>query len=136
VLPTWKQALDAPGAVQMGILRKVFEARDEWWHLVPDQTILVSGGNTSGTVLNLSARHKDGKWLMVYLADKASFTVDRSKFTAASVANGSWIDPRTGKSISIGDVPNSGGQQFTTPDGWEDALLILESPGGRVRVAQ
>jgi Putative collagen-binding domain of a collagenase/Protein of unknown function (DUF4038) len=136
VLPTWKEALDAPGAVQMGILRKVFEVRDEWWHLVPDQAIFVSGGNTSGMLLNLAARHKDGKWLMVYLADKATITVDRSKFTAGSQASVSWVDPRTGKSISIGEVPNSGGQQFTTPDGWEDALLILESPGGRVRVAQ
>jgi hypothetical protein len=87
-------------------------------------------------VLNLAARHKDGKWLMVYLADKASFTVDRSKFTGGSQASVSWADPRTGKSMSIGEVPNSGGQQFTTPDGWEDALLILESPGGRVRLAQ
>jgi hypothetical protein len=136
VLPTWKQALDAPGAVQMGILRKVFEARDEWWQLVPDQSILVRGGNTEGTVLNLAARHKDGRWLMVYLGDKATFTIDRSKFTAGSIANASWIDPRTGKSISIGEVPNNGVQRLTTPEGWEDALLILELPGGRARVAQ
>jgi hypothetical protein len=133
VLPTWKQALDAPGAVQMGILRKIFEARDEWWYLVSDQSILVSGGNTDGRVLNLAARHKDGKWLMVYLADKASFAIDRSKFTRGIQASASWIDPRTGKSLAIGEVLNAGVQQFTTPEGWEDALLILESPGGRAR---
>jgi Putative collagen-binding domain of a collagenase/Protein of unknown function (DUF4038) len=136
VLPTWKEALDAPGAVQMGILRKVFEARDEWWHLVPDQSVLVSGGNTDGTLLNLAARHKDGKWLMVYLADKVSFTIDRSKVTAGSQSSASWIDPRTGKSISIGEVPNRGTQQFTTPEGWEDALLVLESTTGRARQAK
>ena len=70
---------------------------------------------------------------MVYLGDKATFAIDRSKFTEGSQASASWIDPRTGKSVSIGEVPNSGVQQFTTPEGWEDALLILESPGGRVR---
>jgi Protein of unknown function (DUF4038)/Putative collagen-binding domain of a collagenase len=129
VLPTWKPALDAPGAVQMGILRKVFEARLEWWQLVPDQSIFASGGNTSGKVLNLAARHKDGKWLMVYLGDKADFAIDRSKLFAGIQRRAFWIDPRTGKSVSIGEVPNSGVQQFTTPDGWEDALLILESPG-------
>jgi hypothetical protein len=129
VLPTWKQALDAPGAVQMGILRKVIEARSEWWHLVPDQGIFASGGNTSGTVLNLAARHKDGKWLMVYLADKAAFAVDRSKLAPGKQARAFWIDPRTGKSVSLGEVPNSGVQQFTTPEGWEDALLILEDRG-------
>ncbi len=128
--------MDAPGAVQMGILRKVFEARNEWWHLVPDQAIFASGGNTCGTVLNLAARHKDGKWLMVYLGDKATFAVDRSKLTEERPARAFWIDPRTGKSLSIGEVPNSGVQQFTTPDGWEDALLILESPSRRASVPQ
>jgi len=34
--PTWRQALDAPGARQMGILKKIFTAR-HWWKLVPDQ---------------------------------------------------------------------------------------------------
>ena len=131
VLPTWKQALDAPGAVQMGILRKVFLAREEWWHLIPDQSIFASGGNTSGKVLNLAARHKDGKWLTVYLGDKATFAINRSKFTEGRQASAFWIDPRTGKSVSIGEVPNSGVQQFTTPEGWEDALLILESPKRR-----
>ena len=134
VLPTWKRALDAPGAVQMGILRKVFEAREEWWHLVPDQTILARGGNTHGTVLNLAARHRDGRWLMVYLGGRATFAIDRSKFTGGRTAIASWIDPRTGRSVPIGEVPGSGVQQFTTPGGWEDALLILESPGEPARV--
>ncbi len=126
VLPTWKQALDAPGAVQLGTLKKIFEARKEWWYLVPDQTIFASGGNTSGQVLNLAARHKDGRWLMAYLGDKANFSIDRNKFTAGKQASAFWIDPRTGASVSIGKVPNSGVGEFTTPEGWEDALLILE----------
>jgi hypothetical protein len=57
----------------MGILRKIFEARTEWWHLVPDQTIFTSGGNTSGKVLNLAARHKDGKWLMASFLHAAAW---------------------------------------------------------------
>jgi hypothetical protein len=133
VLPTWKHALDAPGAVQMGILRKIFEARAEWWHLVPDQSILAGGGQTNGKVLNLAARHKDGKWLMVYLGDKATIGIDRSKFTGGSLASASWTDPRTGESVAIGEFPNSGLQRLTTPDGWEDALLLFESPSGRSR---
>jgi hypothetical protein len=120
--------LDAPGAVQMGILRKVFEARNEWWNLVPDQSILASGGKTDGNLLNLAARHKDGKWLMVYLADRATFSIDCSKFTGGPQASAFWIDPRTGESSSIGKVPSRGVREFTTPEGWEDALLILEPP--------
>ena len=65
---------------------------------------------------------------MVYLGDKATFTIDRSKITQGNQANAFWIDPRTGQSVSIDRVPTRGEQAFRTPDGWEDALLILESP--------
>jgi len=71
VLPTWKKALDAPGAVQLRLLKKTFEALPEWWYIVPDQSVFAEGGRTDGQILNLAARHKDGKWDIVYLADKA-----------------------------------------------------------------
>jgi len=129
VLPTWKQALDAPGAVQLGILKKVFLDRKEWWNLVPDQTIFASGGNTNGTVLNLAARHQDGKWVMVYLGSQASFSVNLEKIKAAGTVKAFWIDPRSGNTVSIGSFPPTGVKAFSTPDGWEDALLILEGAG-------
>jgi hypothetical protein len=126
VLPTWKKALDAPGAVQLGILKKTFQALPEWWYLVPDQSIFAEGGRTDGQVLNLAARHKDGKWVMVYLADKASFSINMNKLAAAKVT-ARWIDPRTGNAVAGGSFPNTGVQAFSTPAGWEDTLLILES---------
>jgi len=128
VLPTWKKALDAPGAVQLGILKKIFQALPEWWYLLPDQSIFAEGGRTDGQILNLAARHKDGKWVMVYLADKASFSINMNKL-AAGKATVRWIDPRTGDSTPAGNVTNAGVQPFSTPAGWEDALLIVESSG-------
>ena len=89
VLPSWKSALDAPGAQQMGILRKVFEARAEWWLLVPDQSVFAAGGQTEGDILHLAARHQGGKWAMLYLADKAEFTVDLGKLSGPGVG-GFW----------------------------------------------
>jgi len=130
VLPTWRKALDAPGAVQMGILKKIFLARNQWWYLVPDQSIFAGGGQTAGQVLNLAARHKDGKWIMVYLASKASFSINMNKITTAGKVNAFWIDPRTGESLAAGSFSNAGVESFSTPDGWEDALLILEASGG------
>ena len=126
MLPTWKQSLDAPGAVQMGVLKKIFLARKEWWFLAPDQGIFASGGNTKGDVLNLAARHKDGQWLMVYLGAKAAFSINMDKFAGGSQAKASWIDPRTGDATAAGSFPNSGVQAFSTPEGWEDALLVVE----------
>jgi len=129
VLPTWKQALDAPGAVQLGILKKTLTAVPEWWYLVPDQSIFAEGGRTDGQILNLAARHKDGKWIMVYLADKASFTIKMNKLAGSDVT-AHWIDPRTGGSVSVGGLTNTGTRSFSTPEGSEDALLILEPSGG------
>lgn len=126
VLPSWKKALNAPGAVQMGVLKKIFLDRKEWWYLVPDQSIFASGGNVNGQILNLASRHKDGKWIMVYLGSKSSFSINMSKITAANKVNALWIDPRTGDSHTVGSFPNTGVKTFSTPNEWEDALLILE----------
>ena len=126
VLPTWKLALDAPGAAQMGILKRVFMARREWWLLVPDQSVFASGGQTAGDVLCLAARHRDGKWAMIYLAEEASFSVIMDKVAGAGV-NAFWVNPKTGDAMPAGTFPNAGQRPFSTPDGWEDALLILEA---------
>jgi len=125
VLPTWKQALDAPGAVHMGILKRVFLGLPEWWHLVPDQSILAVGGRTEGQILTLAARHKDGKWAIVYLADRTPFSIDVNRLAPKGSVTARWIDPRTGDSVSAGSPANAGVKSFSMPAGWEDALLIL-----------
>jgi hypothetical protein len=129
VLPTWKKALDAPGARQMGVLKKIFLARKEWWYLVPDQSIFASGGQTGGDVLNLAAHHKNGEWVMVYLGSKSSFSINMNKITAGNKVNAFWTDPKNGDSVPIDSLPNTGVKSFSTPDGWEDAILILETSG-------
>jgi hypothetical protein len=126
VLPTWRQALEAPGATQLGILKRVLMGRSQWWRLVPDQTVLVRGGKTDGQVLTLAARHEDGRWLMVYAASEGTFSVNLAKITATGQAQASWIDPRTGDAKAVGRLSNKGTTDFTTPAGWEDALLVLE----------
>lgn len=128
VSPTWRAALDAPGAVQMGVLRTIFEGRKEWWYLVPDQSVFVKGGKTEGRVLNLAARHKDGRWVMAYLAEPGTVTVDLGKLSESGTAV--WVDPRTGESKPIGRISNRGTAEYRTPDGWEDAVLLLETATG------
>jgi len=127
VLPTWKQALDAPGATQLGVLKRVFMARKEWWYLVPDQSLLTSGGNTQGKVLNLAARHKDGRWAMAYCAEKADLSVRLDGIAGGGAATAAWVDPRDGSTISLGRLTAKGVQRFSTPDGWEDALLVIDA---------
>ncbi|MFB0551730.1 MAG: DUF4038 domain-containing protein [Phycisphaerae bacterium] len=130
VLPTWKKALDAPGARQMGVLKKIFLGLKEWWYLVPDQSIFASGGQTGGDVLNLAAHHKNGEWIMVYLGSKSLFSINMNKITAGNKVNAFWIDPKSGDSVPIGGFSNTGVKSFSTPDEWEDAILILETSAG------
>jgi len=85
------------------------------------------GPTCNGQVLNLAARHKDGRWVMVYLGGKASFSINLNKLAAGSTVKAFWIDPRTGEPQTAGRPANSGSESFSTPDGWEDALLILEA---------
>jgi hypothetical protein len=125
VLPTWKKALDAPGAFQMRILKKIFLDLKEWWYLVPDQTIFTVGGNTNGDLLNLAARHKDGKWIMIYLAAKSTISINLSKITSGNKVNAFWIDPETGNTFAAGSFPAKGEESFVTPDNMEDSILIL-----------
>lgn len=127
ILPTWEQALDAPGARQMGILKKIFLDLEEWWYLVPEQSVFAIGGKTTGQILNLAARHKDGKWVMIYLGDKSTFSVRMDAITASKRLKAYWIDPVTGNSENIGNFKSKGIRSFSTPSGWEDALLILEA---------
>ncbi|MDH5686657.1 MAG: glycoside hydrolase family 140 protein [Candidatus Bathyarchaeota archaeon] len=126
VLPTWKDALDAPGACQMGVLERIFLGRKEWWNLVPDQAVFASGGQTKGDVLNLAARHRNGEWIMVYSASKTSFSINMNRIEGDEVS-AFWIDPRTGDAAFIDSFPNRGVKSFSTPYEWEDAILILET---------
>jgi hypothetical protein len=126
ILPTWKEALNAPGATQLGLLKTIFQGREEWWRLIPDQGVFAAGGITGGRVLNLAARHEDGRWVMIYLGSTASFSVDMKKVAGEKV-KAFWIDPRDAREVTIGTFSNTGERNFTTPDGWEDALLILEA---------
>ena len=126
ILPTWRESLAAPAALQMGTLRRIMEARRQWWLLVPDQAILASGGRTDGQVLTLAARHQKGAWAMVYFAEPGQCAVRMGKVKGGAV-RASWVDPRSGTASVEGTFPNRGVQSFTVPGGMEDALLLLEA---------
>jgi len=127
VRPRWREALDDPGAGQMTILRNVFTRLPEWWTLVPDQSVLTSGGTTRGEVLNLSARSANGKWIIAYVAGQTNVTVNMPQITAADSASAEWIDPVTGKQQLIGNFPTRDPQPFVRPPSWQDGILVVKA---------
>lgn len=108
----------------MGILKDIFTAQ-KWWELVPDQSVFVGQENRNSTV-NLAARSRFGDWIIVYLSSQVSFAINMKKMVARDLVDACWIDPVTGKQTRIGRFSNTGTQSFTTPPGWEDAVLLLE----------
>ncbi|KPK79179.1 MAG: hypothetical protein AMJ81_13670 [Phycisphaerae bacterium SM23_33] len=123
----WQQALDPPGARQMGILKEVFLCRHQWWRLVPDQELLAAGGRTDGQELTLAARHPEGRWAIVYTGSPSRFSVAMGRIGAPGGCEAFWVDPRSGQASQRTRCVSSGPQTFSTPDGWEDGLLVLEA---------
>jgi hypothetical protein len=126
--PGWREALDAPGAAQLTILRDVLTARREWWNLVPDQSLVVGPGDPGPRDPNLTvaARSRSGDWALVYVGGGSTVSLDLSKLGAPAAPTASWIDPVTGEPNEIGTVAAAGVERLPLPAGWEDALLLLE----------
>src|SRR5262249_52105007 len=82
VRPTWRAALDDPGARQMSVLKSVFTSLPEWWTLIPDQAAFSRGGKAEGDALNLAARATSGQWVLAYVAGEPNVGVNLSKVAA------------------------------------------------------
>jgi hypothetical protein len=121
----WKAALDSPGARHLSVLARFF-ASLEWWQLDPDSSVLASGAG-SGEKLNAAMRSEKGDRILAYLSSPTTVSIRMDRLTAGNSAATSWIDPTTGARTAIGDLPTQGEKSFTTPDGWQDALLLLEA---------
>ncbi len=114
---TWRDWIDSPGALQMGVCRQVMESLPGWWDLVPDRSLILCGEG-EGDAENVSARSASGDWALVYMAGSCRVVID-APFAGLPAC---WVDPRTGERTAA----DPHGQYFTTPEGWEDALLLLE----------
>ena len=115
-------SLDAPGASQMRVLRDVFTAQ-KWWKLIPDQSIFT---DQRDTMQRIAARSESGDWTMAYLGDPTTVSVNMGKVTAGNATKTSWINLRTGSQTEVGTLTDTGNRSFSTPDGWEDAVLLFE----------
>lgn len=123
---SWRLWIDSPGSLHMSLYKKIITSRREWWNLVPDQSVF-SSGEGSGLTLNVAARSAAGDWILAYLSSNTTVSIRIDKITAGSVAEASWIDPATCTRRKIGRFASDSIQRFTTPGGWEDAVLLLEA---------
>ena len=123
---SWKEWIESPGARHLSVYRAILTSCREWWNLIPDPSILADGAG-AGFQANLAGRSASSDWVLVYYSGAATLSVRMDKVSSDSTVEASWLDPRSGAKTLIGSFPNTGIRRFSTPDRWEDALLLVET---------
>lgn len=121
----WQEALDHPGAFQMGLMRRLFESRP-FTKLQPAQHMILDGPMHGGAKTR-AALSQDGAFAFVYSPRGERFTVDK-RLLRAKQTREIWFDPRYGNVYVIHTTKTAGIQTYTPPTSGRgnDWLLILE----------
>ncbi len=124
VIP-WYEAIDHPGAFQMGQLKKLFTSR-HYEKLVPNKEFIVTAPSSGGAKVK-GALASDGTFAIIYTPFGEQFTVDKSHFKADKLKE-SWFDPRYGVEYTIHISGTKGIQTYTPPTNGrgQDWVLIIE----------
>lgn len=119
----WQEAMELPGANQMGHLRKLIESRP-YLDRVPDQSLVVENNEAPSERIQ-ATRGRD--YAFIYSASGRSFTVHGGVISGSRL-NAWWFDPRQGKCIKADGVSNSGKLKFIPPSSGygQDWILILD----------
>ncbi len=123
---SWREALDHPGAFQMGCVRRLFESRP-WQELVPDESFIVDAARHGGAKVR-GAHAADGSFALVYSPRGESFTVRLDVIKTEADVKCWWYDPRYGTASYIHTGVAVALQTFTPPDSGRgrDWVLVLD----------
>jgi hypothetical protein len=121
----WYEAVDHPGAFQMGHVRRLFTSRP-FEKLAPDPRLVLEGPTFGGAKIR-AARAADGSFAFVYSPRGAPFTVHLDAIDAAHV-RAAWFDPRYGTTEEIHTTDSPGIQTFTPPTSGRgnDWVLVID----------
>jgi hypothetical protein len=90
----WTEAIDRPGAFQVGYLRKLIESRSVL-NRIPDQSLIVQGQGKKGEY-STAFRDSNNKYAMIYLPAGRKIAVNTS-FVKTSQIKISWFNPKNSK---------------------------------------
>jgi hypothetical protein len=126
----WQDALQAPAAGQLRHLRTLVESRPMLSRM-PDQSLIASDPGR-GIHHIRGTRASDGTYAWLYLPTGGSVVVNLEAM--AGPAKASWFDPRTGRSIPIGEFLNRGTRDFDAPGevaSGNDWVLVMDAGTAR-----
>ena len=123
----WTEAIDRPGAFQVGYMRKLIESRP-FAKRIPDQSLIVAGQGTGGDY-STAFRDSAGSYLMVYIPIGKNIAVNVSVLKTAVVMV-RWFNPRNGTWRDIGAKSTAPVMSFTPPTLGigSDWVLVLDHP--------
>ena len=126
----WHEALDLPGASQIGFARVLHE---KWAFLGEEpapEMVVAQRQNEAGE--EMISRHvaairaRDGAWALLYFTcdDKVEINLESLR---GETVRFSWFDPRRGAILEGGAVAKTSAHAFPVPGWGPDWVLILES---------
>jgi hypothetical protein len=121
----WLNAIDRPGAYQVGYLKKLIESRP-MLNRIPDQSIIVNEQGEKGEHIE-AFRAADNGYAMIYLPVGKSITVNTS-FMKCKEVMAWWFNPKDASVQKKGKVERKDSMEFTSPTtGKEnDWVLIID----------
>ena len=120
----WINAMDRPGAYQVGYLRKLIESRP-MLQRIPDSTLIIAGQGEKGE--HIEAFHAaDNSYAMIYLPVGKAITINAGKMANKLAAW--WFNPKDDTTQSIGIIDKQDKMEFTTPTtgAGNDWVLVLD----------
>jgi hypothetical protein len=123
----WNEAMDRPGAFQVGYLRKLIESRPQL-ERIPDQSLILNGQGEKGEY-SCAFRDQIGSYEMIYIPFGKTIKVNTSHIKSKKI-NLTWFNPRTCKSTATKSIANSLEIDFTPPTLGlhNDWVLIIDNP--------
>ena len=120
----WLNAVDRPGAYQVGYLRRLIESRP-MLHRIPDSSLIVNGQGVKGE--HIEAFHADdNSYAMIYLPVGKTITVNESSL--AKQITGWWFNPGDNTAKKIDTFTKTNTMDFTPPSTGvgNDWILVLD----------
>jgi len=122
----WINAMDRPGAFQMGYLRRLLESRP-FLRRVPDNAIMVGDSGKGGEHIE-AFRGDNNNYTMIYLPVGKTVEVNIAFMKTKQVLVW-WYNPKNGEATQVGAMKRSDKMSFTSPTQGEgnDWVLVIDN---------
>jgi hypothetical protein len=124
----WTDAIDRPGAFQVGYLRWLIESRP-FIQSVPANNLIENVGDKGDHMETLQSI--DGSFTLIYLPKGKTISVNTNKLSGTRIKCW-WFNPRTGKASLEGMVTKNPKMEFTPPTlGYEEDWVLVIDDGDK-----